>query len=87
MFSEGNVTHPVKCDSPLKLVMAVWRISLFELARSGVTSRCRVMAVWCASYLTKVCLTAIAIGRGLSHPTMVGLFAEGRRALKPAKAL
>ncbi len=25
MLSEGNATHPVGCDSPLQIVMAVWR--------------------------------------------------------------
>jgi hypothetical protein len=28
MFSEGNVAHPVRCDSPLEIVMAVWRTFL-----------------------------------------------------------
>jgi hypothetical protein len=67
--SEGNVAHPVRCDSPLQIEMSIWRTFLkFELARSGVTARCRVMAIWLAS-LKKVCQTAITICRGLSHPT------------------
>jgi hypothetical protein len=30
MFSEGNAAHPVVCDSPLHLAMAVWH-TFFEL--------------------------------------------------------
>jgi hypothetical protein len=55
MFLEGNVAHPVRCDSPLQIKMAVWRTFFeFELAGLGVTARCRVMAVWCALNLKKV---------------------------------
>jgi hypothetical protein len=25
MFSEGNAAHPVGCDSPLQIVMVIWR--------------------------------------------------------------
>jgi hypothetical protein len=38
MFSEGNAAHPVGCDSPLQIVMAVWGTFFlnFELAGSCV---------------------------------------------------
>ncbi len=40
MFSEGNAAHPVGCDGPLKIVMAVLRTFFeFELPESGVTYR------------------------------------------------
>jgi hypothetical protein len=42
MFSEDNAAHPVGCDNPLQIVMAVWHTFLkFELAGSGMTARCR----------------------------------------------
>jgi hypothetical protein len=34
MFSEGNAALPVWCDSPLQIVMAVWR-TLFEFKLLG----------------------------------------------------
>jgi hypothetical protein len=41
MFSEGNAAHPVECDSPLQIVLAVWRtIFEFELPESGVIALC-----------------------------------------------
>jgi hypothetical protein len=39
VFSEGDAVHPVRCDSPLQIVMAVWCTYLrFELSGSGVTA-------------------------------------------------
>jgi hypothetical protein len=35
LLSEGNAAHPVRCDSPLQIVMAVWRPFLFEFKLSG----------------------------------------------------
>jgi hypothetical protein len=36
LLSEGNAAHPFRCDSPLQIVMAIWRTFLkFELAGSG----------------------------------------------------
>jgi hypothetical protein len=71
MFSEGNAAHPVRCDSPLQIVMAVWRIYfiLFELAGSCVTALQIVMAGWRTSSLKKVRQT-ISICRGKYHPAI-----------------
>ncbi len=30
MFSEVNAVHPVGCDSPLQIVMVVWRMHFFK---------------------------------------------------------
>jgi hypothetical protein len=42
MFSEGNAAHPVGCESPLQINMAVRRIFfiLFKLAGLGVAACC-----------------------------------------------
>jgi hypothetical protein len=39
MFSEDNGAHPVRCDSQLQIVMAVWlTFQKSELAGSGVAA-------------------------------------------------
>jgi hypothetical protein len=35
MFSEGNAAHPVGCDSPLQIVLAVWRTFFFKFELPG----------------------------------------------------
>jgi hypothetical protein len=43
VFSGVDAVHPVGCDSPLQIVMAVWCTFLrFELAGSGVAACCRL---------------------------------------------
>jgi len=38
MLSEGNAAHPVKCDSPLQIVMAVWcTFFTFEEGQAAIT--------------------------------------------------
>ncbi len=33
IFSEGNAAHPVGCESPLQILMTVWRVSIeFEFS-------------------------------------------------------
>jgi hypothetical protein len=61
MLSEGNAAHPVRCDSPLQIVMAVW--PPFFLIQT--------FWVRCDSPLLAIMVTqmAITICRGLSHPT------------------
>jgi hypothetical protein len=83
MFSEGNAAHPVRCDSPLQIVMPVWRPFCLN---SNFLGR-----VWQPSvdnngapkgHYSTIC-------RGLSHPTrsLRRKFAEGRSALQAEKAL
>jgi hypothetical protein len=58
MFSECNADHPEGCDSPLQIVMAVWRpfcLNSNFLGRPLLT--------------IMVPQKAITICRGLSHPT------------------
>ncbi len=45
MFSEGNAVHPVGCDSPLQMLMAVWCIFFLIYWTSCVTA--------CCCYLTR----------------------------------
>jgi hypothetical protein len=79
MFSEGYAAqfsaHPVRCDSPLQVVMVVWRIFFLNL-NFGVSQ-----------VLKKVLQTAIIICSGLSHcltrpDHSADKFAEGRSALR-----
>ncbi len=70
MFSEGNADHPVGCDSPLQIVMAVWH-TFFESEFSGSGGCDNPLLtktdIWHVSNLNKKC--AITICRGLSHLT------------------
>jgi hypothetical protein len=40
IFSEGNAAHPLRCESLLQAILAVWHtFSEFELTGSGVSAR------------------------------------------------
>jgi hypothetical protein len=49
------ICSPVGCDSPLQIVIAVWRtIFKFELSGPGVSPLLTIMAVWRASNKKKM---------------------------------
>ncbi len=92
LFSEGKASHPVGCDSPLKIVREVWRTFFykkFELPVSGLAACCWQYGCLAQFILKKVHLTAITICSGLSHPTrsLSRIVCRGRSAPKAVKAL
>ncbi len=60
ILSEGNAAHPVGCDSPLQIVMAVWHFVSIQTFWVG-----------CDSPLPTIMVhqTTITFCRGLSQPT------------------
>jgi hypothetical protein len=41
MFSEGKAARPVRCDSPLQIVMAIWRALYFKKVRLTAITTCK----------------------------------------------
>jgi hypothetical protein len=91
MFSEGNAVHPVRSDSPLQIVMAVWHTFLYLNLLGWCDIQLQiVMAVGRASNLKKKSAKwplLSAEGCHILTDHSAELFAEGRRALKAVKAL
>jgi hypothetical protein len=45
MFSEDNAFHPVRCDSPVQIVLAVWgTFFILDPAGLGAAASCKIAA-------------------------------------------